>query len=127
MFIPNAQPDNAQTLSAPRRLRRLSAGYASGSSVDGGERDPEEESHTTDPVVEPSPRPSLRSHRRHSAARTNSRHVSNLRPSKTPDNQLLDALRSLVSSDDDWSSAAGPHKGVRLGRGAVPQPPSLAL
>ena len=128
MFIPNAQHENAQTLtkSARRRLRRLNAGGPSGSSVDGGERDPEEESHTTDPVVEPSPRQSVRSQQRHSTPRTNPRHVSELRPSRSPENQLLDALRNLVSSkkhDDDWSSAAGPQKGVRWRGGAVPQPP----
>ena len=129
MFIPHGHTERVSPLSksARRRKRRVNAGDPSGSSVDGGEFDPEEESHTTDQVVEPSVRaPSVHSQPRRLQP-TLQPQSQNAMSSNADQDRLLDALRRLVTSkkqdDDDWSSQAGPQKGVRWRGGAVPQPP----
>ena len=83
--------------------------------------------HTTDQVVEPSVRaPSVHSQPRRLQP-TLQPQSQNAMSSNADQDRLLDALRRLVTSkkqdDDDWSSQAGPQKGVRWRGGAVPQPP----
>lgn len=144
MFLPHGQEgqpaqSSPKSRSAKRRLRRANLGGPPSSADSGFERDPEEETHTTDPIVDPSVlddgsvqrasnfpsnarTPSMPHHRTPTVQRPAA--MSN---GATQQNQLLDALRQLVTSkkrdDDDWTSAAGPQKGVRWRGGAVPQPP----
>ena len=129
MYIPKNLPAEVQPPSkAARRRKRRSqfSGDPSGS-LDGFERDPEEESHTTDPIVEPTPPASAHPpQRQHGATRIPK--MPSTQYQNAQENQLLDALQKLVSSkkttdDDDWNSAAGPSKGVRWRGGAIPQPP----
>lgn len=128
MYIPKSRPAVVQPLSkaARRRKRRPKYGGDPSGSLDGFERDPEEESHTTDPLVELTPPPSAHPMLKQQGAPRPSK-VPSTQQSNAQENQLLDALRKLVSSkktdDDDWNSAAGPSKGVRWRGGAIPQPP----
>lgn len=136
MFIPHGhspeQPTPPSKAARRRKRRTAHPGGPSGSSVD-GEFDAEEESLTHDPIVEPS-------NRTRSAVENDLAHNNHLRMphhrnvqqrpvsnTGSQQNQLLEALRQLVTSkkpaDDDWTSAAGPQRGVRWRGGAPPQPP----
>ena len=139
MFLPFGQTAGSMPRSSRRRRKRRPAD-PDGS--DFGERAAESETPTVDPVVDPDlphgpqeragervrPGPQARFGRDLQEPHGNQpRHLRDLRQSSaTPstDDQLLKALRSLVSKkEEDWSSQAGPSKGVRWRGGAAPQPP----
>lgn len=123
MFVPHADPSPSSSSRRRRRRRRgLQAGHDSPDGSTVSDERAESEVPTRDPVVDPDAPLNL------AAVQPNLQQQQNCVPNVSGQQELLNALRQLVTEKDDvdraeWSSAKGPKPGIKWKGGTAPNPP----
>lgn len=136
LFLPHASKrDDRSSHSSKRRRRRAKKNDPPADEGFEGREWPESEQRTDDPCVEPeSPHHVPRSeppphHRRSAVPQRPPQTEPSVKVSQTREDELLSALKKLISKKDaddsaDWNSLKGPKQGTKWRGGTAPAPPS---